>query len=1043
MKFESSNCSFSSVATIFWCASLLLVGWFPTLVTGIRIKGHESDEEALLAIKSQINHDPFGVTKSWNRSVAMCRWHGITCAPRHQRVTKLNLSQKGLRGSLSPYVGNLSFLRFIILQDNNFHGVIPPEIGRLPRLETLSLYNNSFGGRIPPNLTHCSNLILFRASSNKLIGNIPVELGKLVKLENLEIAHNNLTGHLPTSLGNVSTLQDINLEGNYLEGGLQVTLGFLKRLAVLKLDTNNFSGFFPPSIFNLSSLRLLSLVDNQLSGSLPFSLGYSLPNLSGIYIGGNYFSGTLPVSLSNASKLQGFDISYNHFSGSVSISFGNAHNLTWLNMESNDLGGGTTDLDFITTMTNCSKLEVISLAANKFSGLLPNSIANLSISLQQLSLGENHITGSIPLGIANLVNLIGIGLAENRLTGTIPDSLGMLKKLQTLYLGGNTLTGTIPASVGNLSVLTRMTLEENLLEGSIPAEFGRCQILIMMALGSNKLTGSVPKEIFSIPTLSIALDLSDNLLIGSIPSDIGNLVNLVYLNISNNNFSGHIPAALSGCTTLETLSLGENHFDGSIPDSLSSLRSIAELDLSSNNLSGQIPDYLEKLSFLKYLNLSHNRFEGPVPTKGVFNNASAVSLTRNGRLCGGIAELHLPSCPFTHPKDPKKSVPLKLIWIVCGVLGILMLSSLLFCWLRKRGVKAKPSLAFRLGNSIMMVSFHQLLKATDGFAPANLLGQGSFGNVYKGNLYQNQEQNVIAVKVMNLQVQGASRSFLTECKTLRNVRHRNLVKIISACSSIDFQGNPFKALIYEFIPNGSLHQWLHDTIQHGEPKILNFLQRLNIAIDVALALDYLHHHCEVPVVHCDLKPSNILLDHDMVARVGDFGLARFFPKSMNSLSGNSSSTHCLKGTIGYAPPEYGIGTEATTSGDMYSFGILLLEIFTRKRPTDDMFKDGLTLHLFSKMALLDQVLEAVDPLLLPGDNERQSASSSRNQRRANMEETKMKECFISILKVGIACSVESPTDRMDIVDAAKELHFIRDKFVGTRIRTERERANHL
>ncbi|MBA0594547.1 hypothetical protein Gorai_011450 [Gossypium raimondii] len=300
-----------------------------------------------------------------------------------------------------------------------------------------------------------------------------------------------------------------------------------------------------------------------------------------------------------------------------------------------------------------------------------------------------------------------------------------------------------------------------------------------------------------------ALELSDNLLIGSIPSDIGNLVNLVYLNISNNNFSGHIPATLSGCTTLETLSLGENHFDGSIPDSLSSLRSIAELDLSSNNLSGQIPDYLEKLSFLKYLNLSHNRFEGPVPTKGVFNNASAVSLTRNGRLCGGIAELHLPSCPFTHPKDPRTSFLFKLIWIVCGVLGILMLSSPLFCWLRKRGVKAKPSLAFRLGNSIMMVSFHQLLKATDGFAPANLIGQGSFGNVYKGILYQNQEQNVIAVKVMNLQEQGASRSFLTECKTLRNVRHRNLVKIISACSSIDFQGNPFKALIYEFIPNGS------------------------------------------------------------------------------------------------------------------------------------------------------------------------------------------------------------------------------------------------
>ncbi|XP_022732326.1 probable LRR receptor-like serine/threonine-protein kinase At3g47570 isoform X4 [Durio zibethinus] len=200
-----------------------------------------------------------------------------------------------------------------------------------------------------------------------------------------------------------------------------------------------------------------------------------------------------------------------------------------------------------------------------------------------------------------------------------------------------------------------------------------------------------------------------------------------------------------------------------------------------------------------------------------------------------------------------------------------------------------------------MVSFQELLKATDGFASANLIGEGCFGRVYRGILDQNQERNVIAVKVMNLLEQGGSKSFLKECKTLRNVRHRNLVRIISACSGIDFQGNPFKALMYEFMPNGSLEGWLHatkeaNTIEHGEPKILNFPQRLNIAIDVASALDYLHHHCEVPVVHCDLKPSNILLDHDMVAHVGDFGLARFSPKSINNSCGNSTSTLGLKGT---------------------------------------------------------------------------------------------------------------------------------------------------
>ena len=166
---------------------------------------------------------------------------------------------------------------------------------------------------------------------------------------------------------------------------------------------------------------------------------------------------------------------------------------------------------------------------------------------------------------------------------------------------------------------------------------------------------------------------------------------------------------------------------------------------------------------------------------------------------------------------------------------------------------------------------------------------------------------MVAIKVFNLETRGAQKSFIAECDALRNVRHRNLVPILTACSTIDSNGNDFKALVYEFMPRGDLHNLLYSTRESEGSSYLNCVsldQRLSIIVDVSDALAYLHHSHQGTIVHCDLKPSNILLDNDMVAHVGDFGLARFKFSSTTSsaVDSYSTSTAAIKGTIAYVAP---------------------------------------------------------------------------------------------------------------------------------------------
>ncbi|KAL7164774.1 hypothetical protein ACSBR2_040639 [Camellia fascicularis] len=791
---------------------------------------NEIDHQALLAIKDLIQGDSLGALSSWNHSIHFCNWQRVSCGRRHQCVALLNLSSLALVSSISPQIGNLTFLRRIHLGNNSFHGKIPQELGKLFRLQYLQLVNNSFQG-----------------------GKIPIELGSLSNLSTLNLTANHLTGTIPLSIGNLSNLRVLCLAFNNLQGSIPTQLGKLSKLEVLQLSVNNLSGMVPTSLYNISSIYFFSINDNQLHGILPPDLGLTLPNLLGFYVDSNQFYGQIPLSIENATKLVQIDFGNNSFTGSMPKSLGRLDALEIFAANNNSLGTNQVNelTTFLTSLSNCSNLRILVLASNQFKGFLPHSIANLSIKITWLILQDNYISGSIPLGIGNLVHLQYLFLDDNMITGSIPNSIGKLSMLEILMVDKNNISGEIPSSIRNPSRLGTLDLSTNMIEGSIPISLGHCTNLQQIHLDYNHLIGAIPYQIFGLSSL-IILSLGQNYIIGLLSQEVGNLKNLGGLYVSKNKLFREIPATLSNCEVLE------------------------------------------------FLYINGNLFEGTFPNGGVFTNISAFSVVGNGKVCGGIEVLQLPACSMEVLNERKR--------------------------------------------------------------PFNL-------------------------------------------------------RIITACSSIDFKGNNFKALVFEFMEN-VLH----------EPKNLNFVQRLNIAIDVACALDYLHHHCEMAFIHCDLKPSNILLDGDLCAHVSDFGLAKIFSATNGISSHQQSSSIGIRGTIGYVAPEYGMGEEASTQGDMYGYGVLLLEMLIGKGPTSNMFTGNVNLHSYVKMCLLEKVMQIVDPQIIL----KMEVESSKRMKSSTINISKLETCLVPVFHIGVSCSAEMPSERMTVKDVLKELHKIRNLFLGVR-----------
>ncbi|KAI3946725.1 hypothetical protein MKW98_003288 [Papaver atlanticum] len=977
-------CSF----LLFTC---LCITMYSTIVSGRNTTqvSFSNDRLSLLNFMSSITSDPENALESWKSSKQVCNWTGIGCSDKLNRVVQLDLSGKSLRGTISSVISDLSFLSVLDLSGNYFSGRIPPQIGQLGRLTQLSL------------------------ASNLLVGEIPAELGNLTKLVYLNLGSNRIVGEIPVSLlcnGSSSTLEYIDLSNNSLGGKIPLLDHCeLNELKFFLLWSNKLVGRIPQALSKSSKLQWLDLESNSLIGELPLEMVHKMPELQFLYL------------------------SYNGFI---------SHN-------------GNTDLEpFFLSLLNSSNLQELELAGNHLGGAIPTVIGNLSSNLLQLHLGENHIFGSIPPSISNLVNLTLLNLSSNFLNGSIPIELCQMKKLERVFLSNNSLTGEIPADFGdvphlglldlsmnklsgsipvtlsNLIQLRRLLLYENQLSGTIPSSLGECINLEILDLSRNQISGSIPNKLAGLRSLKLYLNLSSNFLQGSIPLELSKMDMVLAIDLSSNKLTGEIPAQLGSCIALESLNVSSNFLQSPLPIQLGNLPYLQELDVSSNILFGELPHFLQESSTLKKLNLSFNNFSGIVPhDKGVFSSLTSDSLLGNPKLCGSICGI--PTCkkkPFR-----KSSIILPLV-IILSAAPIICLFGFVKSRAKRRSSVVSGCgsvLSEDIGNkspNYRKISYLQLVEATDGFNQSNLIGSGRFGHVYKGIL---QSDNMkIAVKVLDPKIGGEiSRSFKRECQVLKRTRHRNLVRIITTCSKPDFN-----ALVFPLMSKGSLECHLYPESADGNLNTdnndrcsLSLMQLLNICSDVAEGVAYLHHDSPVQVIHCDLKPSNILLDDDMTALITDFGISRLIKDGGGDGSENKiavvdmsmpsfdSTTGLLCGSVGYIAPEYGLGRNVSTKGDVYSFGVLLLEILTGKRPTDVLFHQGSTLHEWVKRhypynleSIIKQSLLTTPTIIV---------QNSIKVRR---------DVIFEMVEIGIMCTQHSPSMRPSMTSIAQEMTWMKE-----------------
>ncbi|XP_031117402.1 receptor-like protein kinase HSL1 [Ipomoea triloba] len=1011
------------------------------------------DRSILLDLKKHFLNSP-NISHHWTSSSDHCTWLGITCHKGFvtkiqlggliindtippficdlKNLTHLDLNNNNIPGSFPAFLYNCSKLEYLDLSFNNLSGIIPDNISLLfPRLEVLKLSSNWFVGGVPAGIEGLKGLKELQLAGLFTNGSFPPEIGNLLNLEVLVLSQNsfspqeippsfaqlkklrhlwmkeaNLIGKIPENISSMEALEYLDLCQNELSGNIPSDFFLLKNLTTVFLYTNRLSGPIPNPVMalnlngidfsdnsltgsipedfgKLTKLEGLDLFMNQLSGKIPVGIG-RLPALSSIQLFMNNLAGELPPDLGRFSKLKVFDVSTNHLTGSLPHGLCYNKVLYGIYAFDNNLTG-----ELPKSLEDCNTMSAVRVERNNLSGTIPNGLWTIG-PLTRLLISNNQFTGQLPQKVAPNLSLLDIG--HNQFSGEIPEGLWTAENLEVLQINNNQFTGQLPQKMA--SNLYIVDISNNRFSGEIPDGVWTSGQLKWLFIKNNQFTGQLPKSITS--NLSL-LDISNNQFFGEIPPAISSWSNLYFFSASNNLLTGQIPHELTALRSLSVLRLDGNKLSGNFPSNIISWESLSTLTCSRNQLSGTIPPALSLLVNLNQLDLSENQFSGEIPPEIGHLAVSSLNLSSN-HLSGKIPDefevvsfrksfLNNPGLCATTPslglRDCRaKTEKSKLIAIIGSIVAFLFLVAILymvhvFKIRRLEEKKRKEALV----QHWKLTPFHTLNFMESDILPNlaedNMVGSGGSGKVYVVALRTGEK---VAVKSIRNNYKLCEKVFLAEVKILGTIRHSNIVKLWCCISSEES-----KLLVYEYMENRSLDLWLHAK-RRSPGQFLDWPTRLRIAIGAAKGLSYMHHNCSPPIVHRDVKSSNVLLDSDFNAKIADFGLAKIL---INHGDPNTVST--VAGSFGYIAPEYSYTKKVNEKFDVYSFGVILLELVTGREPIDGDMGCGLADWARYHVQEGNQIVDALDGDIKEAEN--------------NLDE------MCGVFRLGIFCTGSNPAKR--------------------------------